>query len=246
MTNAEARFKKSLRPRKPEDSLGRTAQDVHLDSHTAPNYVGIGLSLSLICQLTSEDIKQHRHDGRVFFVRGLQSGNTSSAVSWSVEASALLLFQWISNDGHYFVFVHACVAQFPDFFFDFFFSYFFFFHNDLLRTGLLERCITLFWNYAEYKVIFVLKHEVIRKTPGYLRTGFLCRFSASERAVILLLLFVCCNYSCWLYFRHILKFLYCYCCNLFLLLACFCISLRAYFYFLHVCVLCILYIFFLT
>ena len=35
-TNAEARFNKSLRPRKPEGSLGRTAQDVHLDSHTAP------------------------------------------------------------------------------------------------------------------------------------------------------------------------------------------------------------------
>ena len=36
MTNVEARFNKSLRPRKPEGSLGRTAQDVHLDSHTAP------------------------------------------------------------------------------------------------------------------------------------------------------------------------------------------------------------------
>ena len=36
MTNAEARFNKCLRPRKPEGSLGRTAQDVHLDSHTAP------------------------------------------------------------------------------------------------------------------------------------------------------------------------------------------------------------------
>ena len=36
MTNAEVRFIKSLRPRKPEGSLGRTAQDVHLDSHTAP------------------------------------------------------------------------------------------------------------------------------------------------------------------------------------------------------------------
>ena len=35
-TNAEARFNNSLRPRKPEGSLGRTAQDVHLDSHTAP------------------------------------------------------------------------------------------------------------------------------------------------------------------------------------------------------------------
>ena len=36
MTSAEARLNKSLRPRKPEGSLGRTAQDVHLDSHTAP------------------------------------------------------------------------------------------------------------------------------------------------------------------------------------------------------------------
>ena len=36
MTNAEARFNKSLCPRKPEGSLGRTAQDSHLDSHTAP------------------------------------------------------------------------------------------------------------------------------------------------------------------------------------------------------------------
>ena len=37
MTNVEARFNKSLRPRKPEGSLGRTAQrDVHLDSHSAP------------------------------------------------------------------------------------------------------------------------------------------------------------------------------------------------------------------
>ena len=36
MTNAEARFSNSLRPRKPEGSLGWTAQDGHLDSHTGP------------------------------------------------------------------------------------------------------------------------------------------------------------------------------------------------------------------
>ena len=37
MTNAEAWFSIALRPaRKPEGSLGRTAQDGHLDSHTAP------------------------------------------------------------------------------------------------------------------------------------------------------------------------------------------------------------------
>ena len=47
MTNAEARFNKALRPRKPEGSLGRTAQDVHLDSHTAPE----------LC--VSVDVKQH-------------------------------------------------------------------------------------------------------------------------------------------------------------------------------------------
>ena len=40
MTNAKARFNNSLRPRKPEGSLGRTAQDGHLDSHTAPELCG--------------------------------------------------------------------------------------------------------------------------------------------------------------------------------------------------------------
>ena len=58
MTNAEARFSKSLRPRKPEGSLGRTAQDVLLDSHTAPELCGHGgdddeLMLNVLrCQLT--------------------------------------------------------------------------------------------------------------------------------------------------------------------------------------------------
>ena len=41
MTNAEARFNKSLRPQKPEGSLGQTAQDVHLDSHTAPELMPV-------------------------------------------------------------------------------------------------------------------------------------------------------------------------------------------------------------
>ena len=52
MTNAEARFNKSLRPRKPEGSLGRTAQDVHLDSHTAPELcVGVQSFLCLFIYL---------------------------------------------------------------------------------------------------------------------------------------------------------------------------------------------------
>ena len=36
VTNAEAWLNIALRPRKPEGSLGRTDQDGHLDSHTAP------------------------------------------------------------------------------------------------------------------------------------------------------------------------------------------------------------------
>ena len=55
VTNAEAWFNIALRPRKPEGSLGRTAQDGHLDSHTAElsSVVGGGgrgnLCLTLHC-----------------------------------------------------------------------------------------------------------------------------------------------------------------------------------------------------
>ena len=49
MTNAEARFNNSLRPRKPEGSLGRTAQDVHLDSHTAPELCPALLTPKALC-----------------------------------------------------------------------------------------------------------------------------------------------------------------------------------------------------
>ena len=60
MTNAEARFNKSLRPRKPEGSLGRTAQDVHLDSHTAPELCTPAEKTdSFFKALASEDIKQN-------------------------------------------------------------------------------------------------------------------------------------------------------------------------------------------
>ena len=48
MTNAEARCNKSLRPRKPEGSLGRTAQDVHLDSHTAPELLATSAFISAL------------------------------------------------------------------------------------------------------------------------------------------------------------------------------------------------------
>ena len=61
MTNAEARFNKSLRPRKPEGSLGRTAQDVHLDSHTAPE----------LCALRPQTIRLIRDGDRVYDGVGL-------------------------------------------------------------------------------------------------------------------------------------------------------------------------------
>ena len=49
MTNAEAWFNIALRPRKPERSLGRTAQDGHLDSHTTPELTKMvtGLDVSV-------------------------------------------------------------------------------------------------------------------------------------------------------------------------------------------------------
>ena len=47
-TSCEARFNKSLCPRKPEDSLGRTAQDVHLDSHTAPELCELRAHLEVV------------------------------------------------------------------------------------------------------------------------------------------------------------------------------------------------------
>ena len=60
MTNAEARCNKSLRPRKPEGSLGRTAQDVHLDSHTAPELCTETFRSFCFC-LMSSDAKPGRH-----------------------------------------------------------------------------------------------------------------------------------------------------------------------------------------
>ena len=47
MTNAEAWFNIALRPRKPEGSLGRTAQDGHLDSHTTPELCGDSVAIGI-------------------------------------------------------------------------------------------------------------------------------------------------------------------------------------------------------
>ena len=55
MPNAEARFNKSLRPQKPEGSLGRTAQDVHVDSLTAPELCSPPLSGDTVILAASGD-----------------------------------------------------------------------------------------------------------------------------------------------------------------------------------------------
>ena len=55
VTNAEARCNNSLRPRKPEGSLGRTAQDGHLDSHTAPE----------LCLPRNQTILKLNHRGKI-------------------------------------------------------------------------------------------------------------------------------------------------------------------------------------
>ena len=47
VTNAEAWFNNSLHPRKPEGSLGQTAQDGHLDSHTAPELCSSGIMMMM-------------------------------------------------------------------------------------------------------------------------------------------------------------------------------------------------------
>ena len=56
MTNAEARFNNSLRPRKPEGSLGRTAQDGHLDSHTAPELCSVNVCVIIISSIGNTQI----------------------------------------------------------------------------------------------------------------------------------------------------------------------------------------------
>ena len=61
MTNGEARFNKSLRPRKPEGSLGRTAQDVHLDSHTAPELCALPTVLLLLLVPKPFEKRGQRH-----------------------------------------------------------------------------------------------------------------------------------------------------------------------------------------
>ena len=56
MTNAKAWFNNSLRPRKPEGSLGRTAQDGHLDSHTAPELWNSSVQFKIVFMCSEKPI----------------------------------------------------------------------------------------------------------------------------------------------------------------------------------------------
>ena len=78
MTNAEAWFNKSLRPRKPEGSLGRTAQDGHLDSHTAPE----------LCQ---------SNDGKVYCSPVTQAKKTLMRGERHLEVSQTPQVQFVSK-----------------------------------------------------------------------------------------------------------------------------------------------------
>ena len=77
MTNAEAWFNNYLRPWKPEGSLGRTAQDVHLDSHTAPE-------LSLVLGLRSSFLNHVLNDtGHSEYSAGFHLDCCSISLSFS-------------------------------------------------------------------------------------------------------------------------------------------------------------------
>ena len=73
-----ARFNKSLRPWKPEGSLGRTAQDGNLDSHTAPElWFAILVSTStVIATPTQKSARKCAATSRDFFAEKSQSAFT--------------------------------------------------------------------------------------------------------------------------------------------------------------------------
>ena len=83
MNNAEARFNNSLRPRKPEGSLGRTAQDGHLDSHTAPE-------LWAWCQWGLSGSARHHTYGSWKGLSGLHT-------RWPFHAKTLVLSSFSSS-----------------------------------------------------------------------------------------------------------------------------------------------------
>ena len=75
-TSAEAWFNIALRPRKPEGSLGRTAQYGHLDSHTAPE----------LCPGDDDEVGLHVLGCRVDIL-----GSPGDVKSWAFVAERIVL-----------------------------------------------------------------------------------------------------------------------------------------------------------
>ena len=96
MTNAEARFNKSLRPRKPEGSLGRTAQDVHLDSPTAPELCADG---AMKCCLMSSDVSWHIRDKLCCRSTDTSTETRTKDVQCPVALALSVDEQWPWNSG---------------------------------------------------------------------------------------------------------------------------------------------------
>ena len=89
-TNAEAWFNIALRPRKSEGSLGRTAQDGHLDSHTAPEllkkscYTTIKCTVlqACMCALFSPEIVQALAVKGLTLLKSSVYGHPSPVAAW--------------------------------------------------------------------------------------------------------------------------------------------------------------------
>ena len=103
MTNAEARFNNSLRPRKLESSLGRTAQDGHLDSHTAPELWNCCWSLlcSAILRSREDLLRLHLilHEWLAFYSAYLNSHRSGvlRALTWLVpRETAAVSATWVT------------------------------------------------------------------------------------------------------------------------------------------------------
>ena len=75
-TNAEARCNNSLRPGKPEGSLGRTAQDGHLDSHTAPELCFMPSQHCSYIRVRARENRAHNYDFKSKTIQKIQAHKT--------------------------------------------------------------------------------------------------------------------------------------------------------------------------
>ena len=73
MTSTEAWFNRALCPRKPEGSLGRTAQDGHLDSHTVPD----------LCLRPDSSSSSYHNDSKTAIQTTTMIPTLSSSNTWS-------------------------------------------------------------------------------------------------------------------------------------------------------------------